>query len=555
MSQARPILLFTLALLAFMLFQAWQQDYGPRQAVTTPEPTELIDEGGAPALPSSDGAVPTLNRPSEANPPAAAADATGQRITVTTDVLEVVINTRGGQIERATLLNYPVERDTPEVKVSLLSAAPADRFVAQSGLISSSHSTPDHQQTFSASASEYQLGSADELVVPLSWRGDDGIEVSKNYRFVRGDYLIGLEQTINNQSDQTWRGAQYQQLLRRQPPEEKRSYNDPARFSFLGGALYSDAVKYEQLEFDDFTSAKYTEQQNAWVAMVQHYFLAAWVPPSDQGTVIEAEQLGGGVNSRFIVRTVSPAQQIEASDSATLTTALWLGPKLQERLGAVAEGLNLTVDYGIFTPLSKVLFWILNKIHSFVGNWGVAIILLTVLVKAVFYKLSEAQYRSAAKQRKLQPKIKALRERLGDDKQKLNMEIMQLFQKEKVNPLGGCLPLLVQLPVFFALYWVLLESVELRQAPFMLWLQDLNSPDPFFVLPLINGAAMWATMKLSPNPMADPIQQRIFTAMPIVMTVMFAFFQSGLVLYWATNAVLSLIQQWYITRKIDREDT
>ena len=270
-----------------------------------------------------------------------------------------------------------------------------------------------------------------------------------------------------------------------------------------------------EFDFEDFSTASYADQTQAWVAMVQHYFFAGWIPPAEQSTKIESSQRGSGADAQFRVSAVSPLINIAPGSSQVLTSTLFVGPKLQEQLDQVANGLTATVDYGVLTPFSKVLFWIMNKIYSVVGNWGVAIVLLTVLVKAVFYKLCEAQYRSAAKQRKLQPRIKALRERYGDDKQKLNMEVMQLFQKEKVNPLGGCLPLLVQLPVFFALYWVLLESVELRQAPFILWLQDLSSPDPFFVLPLINGAAMFATMKLSPNPMADPMTRP--AARPTVM--------------------------------------
>ncbi len=561
MSNARPFLLIALAMLGFMLYQQWQLDFGPKPpapsveervdlSAESPDTIPVLTTGDStPAAVVDDDSVPTLNATAE---PVSEPTAAGDAITITTDVLELKINTIGGEVEHVTLLDYPVELKAPEQKVVLLNRE--QRFVAQSGLISSSHNVRGHAQPYQTAQTEYALSdNSDELVVPLTWRSDDGVLVTKTFRFTRGGYAIDVEHSIDNQSDTAFVGAQYQQLQRYAPADEKKSYSDPSRFSFLGGGLYSEAQRYEEFELDDFDSVRYEQQQATWVAMIQHYFLAAWIPPADQPTTLETQQLGSGASTRYLVRGVSNAATVAAGTQGQLNTTLWVGPKLQEPLDELADGLELTVDYGIFTPLSKVLFWIMKKIHSFVGNWGLAIVLLTVVVKAIFYKLSEAQYRATAKQRKLQPRITALRERFGDDKQKLNMEIMQLFQKEKVNPLGGCLPLLVQMPVFFALYWVLLESVELRQAPFMLWLQDLSSPDPFFVLPIINGAAMWATMKLSPNPMADPIQQRIFTAMPVIMSIMFAFFQSGLVLYWATNAVLSLVQQWYITRKIDRE--
>ena len=386
-------------------------------------------------------------------------------------------------------------------------------------------------------------------MVPLTWRSGD-TQVIKTFRFARGAYAIDVQQTLTNNSATEWVGSGYQQLVRRPPPQVSGSaFSNPERYSFLGAGLYTEGNKYEKFDFEDLDdSMESREGQSAWAAMVQHYFLTAWVPPAEQSTKLEAQSVSA---NRYRVRTVNPVTRVAAGDVGYFPTTLFVGPKLHDQIEPLADGLVLTVDYGIFTPFSKILFWLLDKIHSLTGNWGWAIVLLTVLVKAMFYKLSEAQYRSTAKMRKLQPRIQQLKERFGDDKQKFNVAMMEIYKKEKVNPLGGCLPILVQIPVFFALYWVLLESVELRQADFMLWISDLSSPDPYFILPVINGAAMFMTTKLSPNPAADPIQQKIFLAMPIVFSVMFAFFQAGLVLYWTVNAVLSLAQQWFITKRVE----
>ncbi|MEA2093768.1 MAG: membrane protein insertase YidC, partial [Pseudomonadota bacterium] len=319
--------------------------------------------------------------------------------------------------------------------------------------------------------------------------------------------------------------------------------------TYMGGVLYSPEEKYEKISFDDMIDGKLDRKvTDGWVAMIQHYFLAALIPETGEEDRYYTNTLSG---ARYVIGMISPLQTIAAGESGSFSTRLYAGPKLQDEMARVAPGLELTVDYGVLTVLSQPLFWLLNAIHNLVGNWGWAIILLTILIKLAFYKLSETSYRSMANMRKLAPRMKSLKERYGDDRQKLNQAMMEMYKKEKINPLGGCLPILVQIPVFIALYWVLLESVEMRQAPFMLWLQDLSSPDPYYVLPLLMGATMLIQQKLNPAPL-DPIQAKVMMALPVVFTVFFAFFPSGLVLYWVVNNTLSIAQQWVITKRIEQ---
>ncbi len=558
MSNSRVFLIIAICAMGFLLWQQWQLDYAPRP---TPSPAREA-AGDQPPVPAPAADIPeALPAPAATETPArepvaeaAPATKTGHVVRVVTDVLDLRLSTAGGELHSALLLKYPVDLKDPERKVQLLNPGAERYFVAQTGLVSRSHASVDHRQPFTAEAGEYRLDGRDELVVPLTWRGE-GVTVTKTFRFRRGSYRVEIDQRVSNQSETPWVGNAYRQLQRVQPPNPGgSSFTNPERYSFFGAAVYTPEEKYEKYDFEDLDDDGPVRRDatGGWVGMVQHYFVTAWVPPVDEPGVLEATRVSG--TPRYLVRAISPTRTVAPGAADEFSATLWVGPKLQDTLESVATGLELTVDYGIFTPFSKVLFWILEKIHSVVANWGWSIVLLTVLVKACFYKLSEAQYRSTAKMRKLQPRIQALKERYGDDRQKFNMAMMEIYKKEKVNPLGGCLPILIQIPVFLALYWVLLESVELRQAGFMLWIDDLSSPDPYFVLPIINGAAMFMTTKLSPNPAADPMQQRIMLAMPLVFSVMFAFFQAGLVLYWTVNAILSLAQQWFITKRIEAQD-
>jgi YidC/Oxa1 family membrane protein insertase len=358
--------------------------------------------------------------------------------------------------------------------------------------------------------------------------------------------LVDIEHVLNNRSMSMWSGRQYRQLQRNQAIEAGQS---KFIYTYMGGVIYSPEEKYEKIKFEDMQKQDLVRTiTDGWVAMLQHYFLGALIP--DTGSV-EHYYTKALDNARYVIGMVAPARTIAAGDSDVFSTRLYLGPKLQDEMKLVAPGLELTVDYGLLTVLAQPLFWLLKAIHKVIGNWGWSIVLLTLLIKLAFYKLSETSYRSMANMRKLAPRLQSLKERFGDDRQKLNQAMMELYKTEKINPLGGCLPIVVQIPVFIALYWMLLESVELRQAPFILWIQDMSSPDPFYVLPLLMGATMLIQQKLNPAPM-DPIQAKVMMALPIVFTVFFAFFPSGLVLYWVVNNTLSIAQQWVITRRIER---
>jgi YidC/Oxa1 family membrane protein insertase len=392
--------------------------------------------------------------------------------------------------------------------------------------------------------------------VPFTWESTDGVRMTRTYVLKRGRYDIEVLDDLANASDTVWTGSRYDQLQRSAPAAEtKRSFTDPGSYSFVGIAFYSPQDKFEKVAFNDVAEEPFQKSfAGGWLAMIQHYFFAAWIPPGEETVAYSTQRILGEDGPRYIARAISPARSAQPGERIEFRGRLYLGPKLQEQLEAVAPGLEHTVNYGIFTVFAKPLFWLLSKIHALVGNWGLAIVLLTVLIKAAFFKLTEAQYRSMARMRKLQPRIEQLKERYGDDRQRMSQAMMELYKTEKINPLGGCLPILVQIPIFIALYWVLLESVELRQAPFFGWIQNLSVRDPYFVLPALNAVFMIATQRLTPMAGMDPLQRKLMNMMPVVFAVMFAFFPAGLVLYWATNAGLSLAQQLYITRKIAGAD-
>lgn len=575
MGNLRPVLIVGLLFLAYMIWVQWQKDYGPAPSASRPAAqaqTEAqnqvstsavrgqTDDVPAADLPSppQQAAVPQASAAAEADLPGGqAVGPTGpSRIRVTTDVLELAINPVGGTVVSATLLNYPVDLDQPDEKVNLLAPEGPGMFIAQSGLLSR-QPAPNHTTEFRSPRTEYTLQEgADRLEVPLTWVSEDGVEVTKTLVLSRGLYEIDVNYRLRNGSGETWVGSRYDQLQRSVPEDEDSAgFTNPERYSFFGIGFYNPENKFEKISFDDVGDEPYEViTRSGWLAMIQHYFFAAWIPPADEEATFSTQLIKSGTWPRFIARNVSPARQAAPGEQLEFSSRLYLGPKLQDNLPDIAPGLEYTVNYGIFTVFSKPLFWLLEKIHDVVGNWGWAIVILTILIKAAFFKLTEAQYRSTARMRKLQPRIEALKERYGDDRQRMSQAMMELYKKEKVNPLGGCLPILVQIPIFIALYWVLLESVELRQAPFILWIDNLSVRDPYFVLPLLNAAFMFATQRLTPMVGMDPLQQKMMTMMPIVFSIMFAFFPAGLVLYWATNAGLSLAQQYYITRKIAAAD-
>jgi YidC/Oxa1 family membrane protein insertase len=568
MGNLRPVLIMGLLFLAYLMWIEWQKDYGPAprtetgtpdvtQSSPAPMPDVPVIERSQPAAADLPGTPVATPDPASGAVPAEPTRQDVDLVRVTTDVLELAINPVGGTVVSAVLLDYPMELKTPERKVELLYANAGRIFVAQSGLLSE-QAAPNHTTPYSVEATTFTLEPGQEsLRVPLRWTGENGVEVIKTYVLSAGSYEVTVEHEVRNNGNAPWTGSRYEQLQQSAPgdDDDKGGFTNPGRYSFHGIGFYNPEDKFDKIDFDDVADDPYRKTAaRGWLAMIQHYFFAAWIPAPEQESTFTTQALTGSGWPRYIARAVSPAYAVAPGTTHTFSSSLYVGPKLQDNLPGIAEGLELTVNYGIFTVFSKPLFWLLEKIHSVVGNWGWAIVLLTVLIKAAFFKLTEAQYRSTARMRKLQPRIEQLKERYGDDRQRMSQAMMELYKKEKVNPLGGCLPILVQIPIFIALYWVLLESVELRQAPFILWIDNLSVRDPYFILPLLNAVFMFATQRLTPMVGMDPLQQKMMQAMPIVFSIMFAFFPAGLVLYWATNAGLSLAQQYYITRKIAAAD-
>ncbi len=559
MNNARSFLWIALAALGFLLWNAWQNDY--HRAQPLPAIADAVDverpSGDRPAdLPSADGAPVVAGGDT-----AGAVDTTatepvpaGRIIRVVSDVLELEIDTRGGTVSKANLRHYPVNAGEQTPTVQLFDGSGEHFFVAQSGLVSSASAAPDHRAVYAATQDEFRLGEGQDRVdIPLSWTRD-GVTVTKTYTLKRGDYTIDVATKVDNGAAAEWSASAYTQLTRTSPiVNRKFSFTNPEQYSFVGAAWYSPEEKFEKLGFDDFVEEPLNRTiTGGWAAQQQHYFFAAWIPEASEAQAYSTAVITDQGAPRYLIRQMGPAFKVAPGASATRTSRLYVGPKQQEKLDAVAPGLGLTIDYGKVTIFAKPVFWLLNALHKLVQNWGFAIILTTLLVKLLLYPLSETQYRSMAKMRKVQPRIEALKQRYGEDRQKFNQAMMELYSKEKINPVGGCFPLLLQFPVFIALYWVLLESVELRHAPFIGWLTNLSARDPYFVLPVANAAIMWITQKMSPSPAGmDPIQQKVLQYMPLVFSITMAFFPSGLVLYWTINGALGLLQQWIITRRIE----
>ena len=555
MDNLRLILFFALAFIGLLLYQAWIEDYGTQP--TSSEVTETVPQQTAPIIPATgdapSGSVPEVSvtgqeqqvQPSVTS--AGSSSSPGQTVTVETDLFRAEISTLGGTLQRAYLLDYPVSPETPDSKFELLAPAMPNFFVAQSGLIGSGKGkAPTHEAVYQVAQTEFRLADGQDMLdVALSWTGNDGVQVIKHLVFQRGSYLIEVTHEVNNQSVSPWTARDYGQLQRSEPTSHSRF----TTYTYTGGVYYTPTDKYEKVTFEDMAKkALSVDSAQGWLAMIQHYFLSAWIPPREQIEHYYTNSLPG---PKYLIGSYSPSVNVPAGESYQFKRQLYVGPKLQDKLETIAEGLELTVDYGWLTVIAKPIFWLLEAIHDLVGNWGWSIILLTIIIKALFYKLSETSYKSMANMRKLTPRLQAMKDRYGDDKQRLNQAMMDLYKKEKINPLGGCLPIVVQIPVFIALYWVLLESVELRQAPFILWINNLSAKDPYFILPLIMGVSMFVQQKLNPAP-PDPMQAKIMMSLPFVFTIFFAFFPAGLVLYWVVNNLISILQQWYITRKIEQ---
>jgi len=564
MNETRNFLLFALLAVGCLLVWEW---INPQ----TNSSETAASSVAAPADAGVPGAIPDASAPTAvtATPPAGAGDASpAPRITVTTDVLRLTIDTRGGSVVHAELLKYLTAASTHKQPapppVALMNDTGAQYFVAQNGLVSSNPGTqaqPTHQALFHAEQAAYTLASGqDELRVPLTWRNADGLQVTKTYTFKRGSYVVGLDQRIDNGGSQAWQGNAYQQLLRTEPPHPGgwlRSISDPESRSFQGAAWYT-GEKFEKLPFKDFSEPN--DQLNrqikgGWAAMLKLYFFAAWIPPAnDTDHYVTATLDPKSAHPHYLIRVMGPTLTVAPGQSASSEARLYVGPNLQGTLDAIAPGLDLTIDYGMFKAIAVPMHWVLSQFHAITKNWGVAIILLVLLIKGLTWKLTAVQYRSAARMRKLQPRIAQLKERYGDDRMKMQQATMELYKKEKVNPMGGCLPILITMPVFYGLFYVLEYSLELRHAPF-LWIADLSAADPFYILPVIYALVMLGTQWLNPTAAGmDPTQAKMMKVMPLVFSVMFAFFPAGLCLYYAVNGVVGLGQQWWVTHHVDREE-
>ena len=523
----------------FLLVDAWQREKSLKPASQAEHTSKTQQIAPTPSEKL------TAAQPAPATPQTAASEA-GQKISVKTDYLLAEIDAAGGDLRRLELLKH---RDTLDQKKKfvLLQYTPENIYIAQSGLIG--NDLPTHKTQFSAEATSYELKPGTErLEVRLTAPAVDGIKVTKVYTFHKSSYLIDVSYEITNNSANPLQPYAYFQFLRDGKPPSGETKLVP---TYTGPAIYTEQEKFEKIEFASIDKGKAKYPQNAdngWVAMLQHYFLAAWLPKDKTPREYYVKKLGEDLYS---VGTILPVAKVEPGKTDTITVPLYAGPQEQDSLSKLAPGLGLTVDYGWLTVIAVPLFWVLSWLYKWAENWGVAIILLTVLIKSLFYPLSAASYRSMAKMRVLAPKMQKFKEQYGNDRQRLHQAMMELYKTEKINPLGGCLPIVVQIPVFIALYWVLLASVELRHAPFVLWITDLSAPDPYYVLPVIMGITMVIQSRLSPEP-PDPIQAKVMKIMPIAFSVFFFFFPAGLVLYWLVNNILSIAQQWQITRVIER---
>ena len=503
--------------------------------------------GGSLPVAAAPAAVPVAASVAAATP---AATATPGTVRVTTDVLDLEISLQGGALVRADLLRYPRVKGE-QAPVQLLNVAARQFYALQTGLsdAGAGGARPTHLAAFSAPATTYSLtDGTDELRVPLAWSDPaTGVTVTKTFVLRRGQYRIDLQYDVENRGTAPWVAASYAQILRDDPAVERSMFSVES-YAFQGPAYY-DGIKYQKLDRTDAEDrALARDIAGGWIAGMQHHFTTAVVPEAGKSYRYSLQTQG----DQYLLSTAGPATTVAPQGGATFKETLFVGPKLQAQLETTGPRLDLVADYGILTLLAKPLFWMLEQAHSIVGNWGWAIVIVTFLLKLVFYPLSESSGKSMAKMRVLGPRIKNLQETFKDDREKLGRAMMDLYKREKINPVAGCLPILIQMPVFFAFYWVLLESVEMRQAPFMFWIQDLSAKDPFYVLPLIMAGAMFVQTKLNPTP-PDPIQAKVFMILPLVMSVTFAFFPAGLVLYWVANTLLSVAQQWNINRRIEAE--
>ena len=546
MESQRSFLIIGLALVSFLLWQSWQKDYGPQPVVPveqqqtqeTSQGVPSFNENGSEDVPSSDS-VPAAQ-------PSAAAQSSNRIIEVKTDTLDLRIDLLGGDVVSADLLKFPVEQGS-DIPYSLLRSGNG-LYVAQSGLIGAQgpDASSSGRPVYNAQSEFYEM-TGDTLVIPLTWKNNQGLSVTKTFTFTKGQYDVNVSYNVENGTGSAATVQPYAQLKQVMEFEDDSNMFMP---TYRGAAYSTEDDRYQKYSFDEIEDDNLRETTKAgWVGMLEHYFVSAWVPSQEQTNTLYSRNLK---NQYAVIGVLSPSESVAPGETKTLASTLYMGPKDQESLAKIARGLDLTVDYGILFWISQPLFALLTFLHSLVNNWGVAIILITIVVKGAMYWLTKKQYESMARMRNLAPKMQQLKDRFGDDRQKMSQAMMELYRKEKVNPMGGCLPLLLQMPIFLALYWVLMESVELRHADFVLWITDLSTKDPYFVLPILTGASMYLLQKLQPTTITDPMQQKIMQWMPVAMSVFFLWFPAGLVLYWLVSNVITLVQAKMIYASMEK---
>jgi YidC/Oxa1 family membrane protein insertase len=550
MESQRSFLFIGLALVSFLLWQNWQVDYGPKPIQQTEQPSTLTesDTPSVASLPSDVNSDELFIPKGDSNNVSVAIDEQQNRfINLNTGTLMLTIDLIGGDVVSADLLDYPVSQDSDEP----LNILRPDNgiYVAQSGLVGTHgpDSSSAGRPKYNTSQQNYTLGETDDsLIVPLTWQNDT-LKVTKTFIIAKHSHDIQVEYQIDNLSNSPIQVQQYAQLKQTTEVEDSSNMFMP---TYRGAAYSTDEKRYKKYKFSKFEDDSLNlTTQGGWVAMLEHYFVSAWVPPQEQKNALYSKLLRNG---NAIIGFTGEPLSIEANDSQNLSTLLYVGPKIQAHLATLARGLDLTVDYGPLFWISQPLFSLLSLLHDLVNNWGVAIILITVIVKGLMYPLTKKQYESMAKMRNLAPKMQQLKDKYGDDRQKMSQAMMEMYKKEKVNPMGGCFPLLLQMPIFLALYWALLESVELRHAEFFLWITDLSIKDPYFVLPVLTGASMYLLQKLQPSTMTDPMQQKVMQLMPVFMSVFFLWFPAGLVLYWLVSNVITLVQAKIIYASMEK---
>lgn len=533
MDYKRLFIIFILALSGTLLLNAWEKEH---HQVLSSAPS-VNQTGLAPELLSaSDDNEIKLEKTTHHE---------AAKVIVKTDVLDVAIDPVGGIINNAKLLKYSQSLQASQDPITLLNDTEAYRYTADSGLVSKDGPTTLRERpTYTTTVQQYSLKPQEKtLTVDLHWQNAQGLNVIKRFVFHRNSYVIDVNYLVENKTNQAWQGHFYGELIRKNTPPPRSGLFGVS--SYFGASVSTENKSYQKVSFNSMQKKPLSaKSQGGWVAMQQHYFLTAWIPDSTGLNHYFSKVLG---DDTYGIGMTGPKITVNPNEKTTVKATLYVGPELPKILDTVAPHLGLTIDYGWLWFISLILFWLMNGIYFLVGNWGWAIVGVTLLIKVIFYRLSAASYGSMAAMRSLQPKLEALKEKFGDDKQQLSQATFELYKKEKINPLGGCLPILIQIPVFIALYWVLIESVELRQAPFILWIHDLSVKDPYYILPIIMGITMFLQQRLTPAS-PDPMQARVMYVMPIIFTALFLNFPAGLVLYWIVNNSLSILQQWYIMR-------